>query len=122
MPIDRREALLDAAEQMILAEGYAGASTRAIAQAAGVPLSLVHYHFGGKEGLLVALVERARDRTRQAVQSALLSGAPASDRALTALRAVRESFHSEGSAGRLVLELAVAALHSDALRVEVVRL
>ena len=43
---------------MLLERGYGGTSTRAVAEQAGVPLSLVHYHFGDKRSLLVAVLER----------------------------------------------------------------
>ena len=34
-----------------------GLSTRDVAAAAGVPLSQIHYHFGSKQGLVLALFE-----------------------------------------------------------------
>src|SRR5262249_37316753 len=37
--------------------GYAGLSTREVAAAAGVPLSQIHYHFGSKQGMVLALFE-----------------------------------------------------------------
>ncbi|HEX6146749.1 MAG TPA: TetR/AcrR family transcriptional regulator, partial [Acidimicrobiia bacterium] len=37
--------------------GYSGLSTRKIAEAAGVPLSQIHYHFGSKQGLVLAVLE-----------------------------------------------------------------
>src|SRR4051795_7774479 len=43
---------------MLVEHGAGGTSTRSVAVEAGVPLSLVHYHFGGKQGLLVAVLER----------------------------------------------------------------
>ena len=59
---DKRELILDAAANLIGTVGYAAASTRAIAAAAGVPLSLVHYHFGSRAGLLAAVLERENCR------------------------------------------------------------
>jgi AcrR family transcriptional regulator len=113
--VDKREALLDAAERAILAEGYAGASTRRIALEAGVPLSLLHYHFGGKEGLLLALVERARDRNRATARAQVSAGA----RAATALEVTRRTFLDESTTARLLIELAGAASHSPSLRRQV---
>lgn len=122
MTMDKREALLDAAERAILAEGFAGASTRRIAQEAGVPLSLVHYHFGGKEGLLVALVERTRHRNQAATHGAESDLGSASARVGAALQSARHSI-SGGDAGiRLIVEMTVAALHNARLRAEVERL
>jgi AcrR family transcriptional regulator len=63
-----RQKIVDAAREVLIAHGHAGASTRAVAEAAGVNLSQVHYHFGGRHGLLLevlaqeneALLERQR--------------------------------------------------------------
>ncbi len=52
-----REDLLTAAEQCLSEDGFAGLSTRRVAERAGVPLSQIHYHFGSKQGLLLALYE-----------------------------------------------------------------
>jgi TetR/AcrR family transcriptional regulator len=50
-PAATRAAILAAAEEVILARGFARASTSAIAAKAGVTKSLLHHHFGSKEGL-----------------------------------------------------------------------
>ena len=55
--------ILDACRTVLLADGYAALSTRKVATQAGVPLSQVHYHFGSKSGLVLALLE-AEDRRR----------------------------------------------------------
>jgi AcrR family transcriptional regulator len=49
--------LLEAAKKVLRQNGYAGLSTRDVAAAAGVPLSQIHYHFGSKHGLVLALFE-----------------------------------------------------------------
>jgi AcrR family transcriptional regulator len=49
--------LLEAAKKVLRQNGYAGLSTRDVAAAAGVPLSQIHYHFGSKQGLVMALFE-----------------------------------------------------------------
>jgi AcrR family transcriptional regulator len=51
-----RGLLLDAARQLFAARGYAGASTREIALAAGVREALIFRHFGTKSGLFRAAV------------------------------------------------------------------
>ena len=61
-------AILEAARRCLLAEGFAATSTRKVASEAGVPLSQVHYHFGSKGGLMLALLE-AEDRRRLARQT-----------------------------------------------------
>ncbi|MEO5634253.1 TetR/AcrR family transcriptional regulator [Gaiella sp.] len=71
--VDKRESILDAAANLIGRVGYAAASTRAVAGAADVPLSLVHYHFGSRAGLLTAVLERENDRLLER-QRELFSG------------------------------------------------
>lgn len=54
---DTSVVLLEAAKKVLRQKGYAGLSTRDVAMAAGVPLSQIHYHFGSKQGLVLALFE-----------------------------------------------------------------
>src|SRR5215475_7583685 len=49
--------LLEAAKKVLRQNGYSGLSTREVAAAAGVPLSQIHYHFGSKQGMVLALFE-----------------------------------------------------------------
>jgi len=65
--VDTRRRILDAARARLLADGYAGLSTRKVAEEAGVPLSQLHYHFGSKGGLILALFEMENEQrlTRQ---------------------------------------------------------
>ena len=49
--------LLEAAKKVLRQNGHSGLSTRDVAAAAGVPLSQIHYHFGSKQGLVLALFE-----------------------------------------------------------------
>ncbi len=49
--------LLDAAREVLVAEGFSGLSTRRIAEAAGTQMSQIQYHFGSKHGLVLALFE-----------------------------------------------------------------
>jgi len=56
------EGLLDAAERLLVDVGYAGITTRRLAEEAGVNHGLVHYYFGSNENLLVRALERFTDR------------------------------------------------------------
>ncbi|GIH07015.1 hypothetical protein Rhe02_50820 [Rhizocola hellebori] len=49
--------IMESARTCLLADGYAGLSTRKVADRAGVPLSQIHYHFGGKRGMVLALLD-----------------------------------------------------------------
>jgi AcrR family transcriptional regulator len=55
---DTKQRILDAAERLFAAHGFAGTSLRAITKEAGVNLAAVHYHFGTKEDLLRAVLSR----------------------------------------------------------------
>jgi AcrR family transcriptional regulator len=59
---DTRSSILDAARSTLLAVGYASLSTRAVAEAAGVPLSQIHYHFGSKQQLILAVLGAENER------------------------------------------------------------
>jgi AcrR family transcriptional regulator len=56
-----RQRIVDAARDVLVAHGHGGTSTRAVADAAGVHLSQVHYHFGGRQGLLVEVLQQEND-------------------------------------------------------------
>jgi len=59
---DTRTALLNAAERCLRTHGFAGLSTRRVAELAGMPLSQIHYHFGSKEALLLELLDHQNRR------------------------------------------------------------
>lgn len=56
-----RDALIEAAIEAFGETGYHGTGTRAIARAAGANQAMIGYHFGGKEGLYRAALERIAD-------------------------------------------------------------
>jgi TetR/AcrR family transcriptional regulator, regulator of cefoperazone and chloramphenicol sensitivity len=60
-----REALLTTAAAVFGRDGFHAASTRAIAEAAGVPQGLIGYHFRSKEGLYVAVFEHVASQLRE---------------------------------------------------------
>jgi AcrR family transcriptional regulator len=62
-------ALLDAAEDLLYEVGYAGVTTRAVAEAAGVNPGLVHYYFGSMEELLSQTLERFVDQLADALEA-----------------------------------------------------
>jgi len=59
---DTRASILAAARATLLAVGYANLSTRAVAEAAEVPLSQIHYHFGSKQQLILAVLAAENER------------------------------------------------------------
>jgi AcrR family transcriptional regulator len=71
---DLRERLLDVAEERFSANGYDATPIRAVAEDAGVNPALVHYYFGTKRELLLAVLHRALEPLAEAV--AMLREAP----------------------------------------------
>jgi AcrR family transcriptional regulator len=55
--VETSTSLLEAAKTVLRRNGYAGLSTRDVATEAGVPLSQIHYHFGSKQNMVLALFE-----------------------------------------------------------------
>jgi AcrR family transcriptional regulator len=74
--VDTRTLILDAARSRLLADGYAGLSTRKVAEEAQVPLSQLHYHFGSKQGLILALFAEENQRRLARQRSMYAQDAP----------------------------------------------
>jgi AcrR family transcriptional regulator len=55
--VETSTTLLEAAKKVLRQNGHSGLSTRDVAAEAGVPLSQIHYHFGSKQGLMLALFD-----------------------------------------------------------------
>jgi AcrR family transcriptional regulator len=104
---DVRTALLDAAEAILLQDGYAAATARRIAGAVGLKHQVVFYYFGAQEDLLLALFQRQAEAHRQRLVAALASDQPL--RALWGLVTDR-------STTKLTLEFLALANHSAAMR------
>jgi AcrR family transcriptional regulator len=80
MAADTATLLADAAKARLLLDGYSGLSTRRVADQAGVPLSQIHYHFGGKQGLVLAVLAGENDRLIARQQQMYAADAPLSQR------------------------------------------
>jgi AcrR family transcriptional regulator len=80
------EALLDAAERLLVEVGYAGITTRRVAEEAGVNHGLVHYYFGSNENLLVRALERFTDRLIARQRQLYASDLPFAEKWRTAMR------------------------------------
>lgn len=57
--IDTKEQILNVAEAEFAQKGFAGTTLRGVIREAGVNIAAVHYHFGSKEELFIAVVRRA---------------------------------------------------------------
>jgi AcrR family transcriptional regulator len=75
-PADTRSVLLDAAEALLLEEGYAAVTSRRVGERAGVNSALIHYYFESMDGLFVELFRRGAERGLERQAAALQSPQP----------------------------------------------
>jgi AcrR family transcriptional regulator len=108
-----RGQIVAAARSVLSEQGYGGTSMRAVAEAAGVQLSLVHYHFGSKRGLLAAVLDAENERLLDR-QRALYEGTePLSVKWRTACAYLRDDMQS--GYVRILWELWSVGLTDDVL-------
>jgi TetR/AcrR family transcriptional regulator len=79
-PAATREALMHAAIPLFAERGFDGATVEEIARGAGVNKALVSYHFGGKQGLLTAILEAGLARAEERLAPVRASDRPAEQR------------------------------------------
>ena len=108
-----RNQILEAARHVLAADGYGGTSTRAVAERAGVQLSLVHYHFGGKRGLLAAVLEYENERLIGRQRELFAKEEPLADKWRTACAYLQEDLRS--GYVRILWELWAAGLTDEDL-------
>ncbi len=88
-----RERILEAAVELFSTRGYAGARVDRLAERSGIAKTAIYYHFGNKEGLLAAVLERAATQWIDGIeQAARRGGEPLErlDHALAGMRAMLE--------------------------------
>jgi AcrR family transcriptional regulator len=73
---DTEQRFLDAAERLLVEVGYAGITTRRLAEEAGANLGLVHYYFGSMEELFLQVLERFTERLIARQRAMYASPAP----------------------------------------------
>ena len=95
LPGEKASLIVDAMRSSVAARGIAGSTFDHVAREAGVSRGLLHYYFGTKERLLVKVVRRECDLTRQRLERGV-SGADSVDDVLAALVQSFEDFIGEG--------------------------
>src|SRR6476469_202575 len=107
---EKRKRILDAAEELMLQDGYAAVSSRSVAAAVGIQAPLVHYYFSTLDDLFVAVLQRRAGRNVERMAEVFDSPEPL-------LTWWREVSDPRGTA--LFVELLAAANHRPALKAEV---
>ncbi|MCV7441041.1 TetR/AcrR family transcriptional regulator [Mycobacterium paraense] len=105
-----RGLLLDAAEQLMLEEGYAAVTSRRLASRAGLKPQLVHYYFRTMDELFLEVFRRRADEGLQAQARALQSPQP-----LWALW----RFGTDPGFTRISMEFMALANHRKEMRAEI---
>jgi AcrR family transcriptional regulator len=54
--VDKKQAILDAAEKLFCETGYEGTSTRQISKESGANMAMINYYFGSKEGVFIEIM------------------------------------------------------------------
>jgi AcrR family transcriptional regulator len=104
-----RTALLDAAEALMLEEGYAAVTSRRIADKAGLP-NAIHYYFESMDELFIELFRRGAKRSLERQEEVLASPQP--------LWAFWDLLLDRGN-GDLNTEFIALANHRKAIRSEI---
>jgi AcrR family transcriptional regulator len=91
---ETEEAFLDAAERLLIEVGYAGISTRRLAEEASANHGLVHYYFGTMENLFVRVLERYTERLITRQRAMYASNVPFIEKWRTAMGYMEEDISS----------------------------
>lgn len=125
---DSRELILDATERLMATQGYAATSISHIRRETGLPASSIYWHFGSKEGVLAAVMERGAERyfaqiprnspdieTQRAAAAKLMVANPDFFRLVYMLSLERSDDPAVAAAVRRVRDTAIAGF-ADAIR------
>ena len=112
-------ALFDAAERLLIEDGYAGLTTRRVAAEAGVNHGLVHYYFGSMEELLLQVLERFTARMIERQTAMYEAEVPFLEKWRTAMRWLEEDV--QGGYPKVWCELQAMAWNHREMRERLVR-
>lgn len=102
--VARRRQLLEAAQEVFVAQGYHAAAMDEIAERAGVSKPVLYQHFPGKLELYLALLEEHAEALVTTVRAALTSTNENKLRVQATMQAFYDFVSGEGEAFRLVFE------------------
>jgi TetR/AcrR family transcriptional regulator len=102
--------LVDAAEQLLLDEGYAAVTSRRVGSKAGLKPQLVHYYFRSMEDLFVEVFRRRADENLARAERAVAASA--------SLRTLWE-INADPRGSAFTIEFVALAKHHKAIRTEI---
>jgi AcrR family transcriptional regulator len=121
---ERAQHIIEAATTVMSRKGYDGTSMKDIAQEAGVAQGLIHYYFGSKEDLLVAVVRNVNDQMLTDISAGMVEreGVDPLMHAWVALQTIRDLFAPQSDNCRLFFDLITLSFTNERLRQEVASL
>jgi AcrR family transcriptional regulator len=108
------EALLAAAESLLVEVGYAQVTVRRLAERAGVNHGLVHYYFGSMQDLLLRVLERFTDRLVERQRAMYAADVPFIEKWRQAMRFLDED--ADSGYQKIWLELQAMAWNDPVVR------
>ena len=108
-----RDRLLDAAEDLFFSDGIAITGVDAVAASAGVAIATLYAHFGSKDGLLAAVLERRLAAWTECWEAAVAAADSPADRLLAVFDAITD-FRSTAGETQWCCFLATASERSRA--------
>ncbi|MEU0061076.1 TetR/AcrR family transcriptional regulator [Streptomyces sp. NPDC006334] len=116
-----RDAILDTAGELMSRHGYAATSISMISTACGLPVSSIYWHFGSKDGIYVAVLERARTALLAALPPAEVPGADVAQRLDTFLTDLAGALRHHPRGVKLLLGLGTVQKEASAAALAEVR-
>jgi AcrR family transcriptional regulator len=117
--VDAMDAFLDAAERLLITEGYAGVSVRRLAEKAGVNHGLVHYYFGSMDELFLRVLERFTERLTERHRAMYAADVPFIEKWRTAMCYLDDDL--ESGYQKIWFELQAMAWNHPEMRERIVR-
>ena len=111
------DALLDAAERLLVDSGHAAVTTRRLAEEAGVNHGLVHYYFGSIENVLARTLERFTSRLIERQRALYAAEGPFLDK----WRQAMAYLEADARYQKIWLELQALAWNRPDLRARIAR-
>lgn len=94
-------------------EGFAAASAKHVAERAGVTWGVIQYHFGDRDGLLMAVVERGFDDLLEALRALQPQSHAAPQSAALLINAMWNAFKSPTSSAAMQILIATRAERAE---------
>jgi AcrR family transcriptional regulator len=122
---ERTRQIVEAASAVFGRQGYGNTSMKDIAQEAGIAPGLIHYYFGSKEDLVLAVIRTACDQMVEETRASFRAGGAGASplaKGWASLQAARERTAHNPAMFRLFFEMLSLSFYNPALRRELEKL